>query len=176
MQTQLEQLMGKIKVYLADSSKNPYNEVIDYIVEQIPEEEIDRKIEETEVLLHLVREGIQKPYTREDTIRSGSPGVIVLGTHYAYPLQLSLLSSWVYGWVDAAENFTPEDKIALGNYIMDGVRFFDPRGLDWNRYTPQQGYPMNKLFPETQHPDVMSQQKPHDRIPWYKRLNPLGKK
>ncbi len=126
------EIRDRIEQYLRDSkTENPYNVVNQYL-EQIS---VERRISEAEELLTLIRKAMTKqPNTLEDRYRSGSPGVIVMGSHYAYPLQLTLLGWWVYAHLDAVKDLNPEDKRALHNRLIEGINYFDVYGHDRDRY------------------------------------------
>jgi len=126
------EVKAKIEQYLGNSkTEDPYN-VVNRYLEQIP---VEKRISETEELLTLIGEAMTKqPNTLEDRCRSGSPGVIVMGSHYAYPLQLTLLGWWVYAHLDTAKGLTPEDKRVLYDHLKKGINRFDIYGHDRDRY------------------------------------------
>lgn len=106
-----EEVKSRIERYLNDSKAEDPDDIVNEYFEQIS---VEKRISEAEELLNLIREAMMtKPNTLEDRCCSGSPGVITLGFHYAYPLQLTfwggekilssshpflfvIISSWAY--------------------------------------------------------------------------------
>ena len=141
-----DQVKTMVEEYLRDSSRDdPYEVVNDYL-KKIP---VPDRLSKVKELMILIKEAmITKAQTTEDLCRSGSPGVIVLGTHYAYPLQLSLLGYWVYDNLDTAGNLTVEGKSALHDRLRKDIDSFDVFGEDKNRYD----YLLDRLIQATEKP------------------------
>ena len=139
----LDEVRNLVSTYIDDvKNRQLYNKICEYL-DSI---EGKQKEIESETLLDFARDKlISKRYSKRDACRSGSPGVVVLELHHAYPLLLTLLGYWVNavwknGW---KENLSAERKRVLYDCLRQGIDYWDFRGLDRDRYD----YLLDRLLP-----------------------------
>jgi len=123
-------------------NRHLYNKICEYL-DSI---ESKQKEIESETLLDFARDKLlSKRCNKRDACKSGSPGVVVLKLHHAYPLLLTLLGYWVNavwknGW---KENLSAVEKRALYDRLRQGIDYWDFKGLDRDRYD----YLLDRLLP-----------------------------
>lgn len=127
-----KEVKQKVSDFLADSRKRDAAEAVDEYFRDVPAKDC---VKEAEELLVLLAKGTGRPQTKEDLYRCGNVGVIALGTHYAYPLLLTVLDIWVMGVYRPEEvaTMSPEEKLALHDRLKKGTEQWDWQGLDAHR-------------------------------------------
>jgi len=97
----------------------------------------DWQQEDSDEALVLLRAGIGR--YRELVPSSMNPehgtmGTITFGLPHFYPLQLSVLSWYVYGRMESAQSLAPEVRETVASEVLQQVTEFDVAGYDFGRH------------------------------------------
>lgn len=130
-----EEVRDSVVLFLRDSRSGDPIDLLSSYFGGLSETE---RIMPAEELLDLLAEGTRRPFTYEDTIRSGSPGVITMRLHYAYPHLLTVLGWWVWAThsthMKTTGGLTSEAKALLHEYLTVGIEQWDWDRRDHARY------------------------------------------
>jgi len=130
-----ERLKSEVKHFGYDSTRENPSDAVNAYFSRTDIGAEDR-IWQAEQLLDFLAKAVAQPQTYQDKINSGSPGVICMNIHFAYPLLLTVLGWWVdtLFYTETAKELTQEEKGVLYSRLNVGLRRWDWNRLDEGRY------------------------------------------
>ncbi|MDO8583527.1 MAG: hypothetical protein Q7R51_03270 [bacterium] len=168
------EIVRKLQVYLVDpSSEYPYDFINTYFNSTADSQSPEHRAQNAERLLTIMKNRMREQINPHWDIEHGNMGSIATGLPYFYPLNLTVLSWYLYSEldVDRVRNLDEKQKMETAEMLRGKASEYDPYGVDKgknndliNRYL----FPVSKI----------SQEKPPAKQSprWHQKLNPFRKK
>ena len=135
----------QVRTYLEGRGRTDIHEVVNGYLGSIYNDK-ERLAREAKQLLSLLQVGVGQPYTQEQAVRFGNVGTIAMGTHYAYPLLITVLGYWIDAEcsVAIAKNLGEEERKDIRADLERQMRDFDVYGREVAE--GRQDHHLNRLY------------------------------